>query len=328
MLDLSVVIPVFDERPNLRKLHRELCQALSSYQDRVEFLFVDDGSTDGSREELARLAEEDPRLSAIRLRRNFGQTAAMQAGIDAATGDVIVLLDGDLQNDPADIPLLVAKLEEGFDLVCGWRRDRQDVWLTRRIPSQAANWLIARVTGVSVHDLGCSLKVLRRSLADELELVGEMHRFIPILAHRRGARCAEVVTHHRARQFGRSKYGLSRIVRVLLDLVTVKFLLDYLTSPIKFFGKLGLACWGCGLAALGATILMKFWSQIDMTGNPLLLLSVLSVMAGVQLISMGVLGELNTRIYFDRHGRRPYAVGEVIGRDPADDEVVRLRKAG
>ena len=264
----------------------------------------------------------------MRLRRNFGQTAAMQAGIDLAHGDALVLLDGDLQNDPADIPRLLEKLDEGYDLVCGWRKDRQDKLWTRKIPSRIANWLIRRTTRVPVHDLGCSLKAIRRELAEELELVGEMHRFIPILAHQRGGRCAEVVTQHRPRRHGTSKYGLSRTFRVLLDLVTVVFLLDYLASPIKFFGKMGVTCGLVGMIAAAATVWMKLARGIDMTGNPLLLLTVLSFMAATQLISMGVLGELNIRIYYDRGHRRPYAIAERLGGSPSGRADIAWPKAG
>jgi glycosyltransferase involved in cell wall biosynthesis len=316
---ISLIVPLYNERENLESLHREIREALERYSSDLEILYVDDGSTDGSAELVRSLAAQDQGVTLIRLRRNFGQTAAMQAGIDEAQGEILVLLDADLQNDPADIPAMVAKLEEGYDLVCGWRRDRQDAWITRKLPSRIANWLIGRVTRVPIRDLGCTLKVLRRSLASELELLGEMHRFIPILAHQRGARCAEVDTHHRPRRFGQSKYGLSRTLRVVLDLITVKFLLDYLASPMKFFGRLGFACLGLGLISLMTTVGMKSWGGVDMTGNPLLLLSVFAFLAGLQVISLGILGEMSVRIYFDRQGRRPYAIAErfTLRQEPA-----------
>ena len=321
-MKISIVVPVFNEYENVQPLHDELSAVLALMfpdQPSYEILFVDDGSTDGTVERLAEIAKDDCRTKIVKFRRNYGQTAALQAGFDFATGDIVVTLDGDLQNDPADIPRMVAKLEEGYDLVHGWRKDRQDTWLTRRLPSKVANWIISRVTGVPINDLGCTLKAIRREIADELELYGEMHRFIPILGHERGAKIAELVTNHRPRQFGQSKYGLSRTVRVVLDLLTVKFMSDYLASPMKLFGRLGLGCWGVASLSLLATLTMKAFSGVDMTGNPMLLLSVLSAMAGLQLISLGILGELNTRIYFDRHRKRPYTTDCLIGIQSTDN---------
>jgi glycosyltransferase involved in cell wall biosynthesis len=227
-------------------LYDALCPVLDWLPHDYEIVLVDDGSTDASYDELSRLATADPRVKVIRFRRNFGQTAAMNAGLHLATGDVIVTMDADLQNDPLDIPLLLAKLDEGYDLVHGWRKERQDALVSRKLPSRLANWLISRVTGFAVNDLGCTLKAMRREIAQDLQLYGEMHRFIPILAHWRGARCAEIVTRHHARRFGESKYGLSRTTRVLLDLVTVKYMTQYLTSPMKLFGKMGLWSGGVG----------------------------------------------------------------------------------
>ncbi|HEY6563060.1 MAG TPA: glycosyltransferase family 2 protein [Pirellulaceae bacterium] len=313
MCDISIIVPIYNERENIEVLHREITNALAGTPRPYELVLVDDGSRDGSREELERLARQDERVRLVLLRRNFGQTAALQAGIDLAEGEILVMLDGDLQNDPADIPALLQKIDDGYDLACGWRRNRQDKWLTRRLPSRIANRLIAWVTGVSIRDLGCTLKAIRRELAEELELVGDMHRFIPILAHRRGALYAEVETHHRPRRYGESKYGLSRIVRVVLDLITVKFLLDYFTSPIKFFGQLGLGCGALGGMAAATTLGMKLIAGVDMTGNPLLLVSIFFLLAGLQLTSLGVLGEINIRIYYDRHHRKPYAVTKLVG---------------
>jgi glycosyltransferase involved in cell wall biosynthesis len=320
---ISLIIPVYNERQNVLVLYREIDSALRSEALEYEILFVDDGSTDGTTEHLAALAGRDHRVRVVKLRRNFGQTAAMQAGFDLAGGEVLVTLDGDLQNDPADIPLLLAKIDEGYDLVHGWRKARQDPWLTRRLPSRLANWLIRKVTRVPVRDLGCTLKAIRREIATELQLCGEMHRFIPILAHWRGARCAEVVTHHRPRRYGTSKYGLSRAVRVILDLITVKFLLDYVASPMKLFGKFGLLCLTACASSLAATIWLKLAHQIDMTGNPLLLLSVLALLAGIQMFSLGLLGELVVRIYFDRQHKKPYAIGELLGFPGASQRRVR-----
>ncbi|MCA9211769.1 MAG: glycosyltransferase family 2 protein [Planctomycetales bacterium] len=308
MMYVSVVIPIFNERPNIRPLYLELKNTLSLAHVDCEILFVDDGSTDGTHRELMSLIESDGAVRLISFRRNFGQTAAMQAGIEQANGDVIVTIDGDLQNDPRDIPVMLEKLAEGFDVVHGWRRQRHDAWLTRKLPSRIANWLIRHTTKFPVHDLGCTLKVMRTDIARELNLYGEMHRFIPILAAQRGARCAEVITNHRPRRFGDSKYGLSRTVRVILDLMTVKYLQNYFANPMKLFGVLGLGACAASACSLCATVAMKWFSSVDMTGNPLLLLSAFSVLAGIQLFGLGLLGEVLARIYYDANERRPFAI--------------------
>jgi glycosyltransferase involved in cell wall biosynthesis len=312
-MSLSVIVPVCNEKENLRLLYQQLAVVLSSLGRPWEVVFVDDGSTDGSTQELRELARRDSHVLVVEFRRNFGQTAALLAGIQHASGEILITLDGDLQNDPLDIPTLVTKLEEGYDLVHGWRKQRQDGFWTRTLPSRVANWLISRVTGFPIHDLGCTLKAMRRAIAEELELYGEMHRFIPILAHARGARCVEVVTRHHPRRHGQTKYGLSRTVRVLLDLLTVKYLLDYYASPMKLLGKIGLACLAVAVLAGVSTAGMKWGWGVDMTGNPLLLLAVLGTMAGIQFISLGLLGEVSARIYYGSVGRRPYAVRAVWG---------------
>lgn len=335
-MDISVVIPIFNERQNIRPAVGELHEALKSVRGTFEFVFVDDGSTDGSREELLELAETDSAVRVICFRRNYGQTAAMQAGLERAHGNIIVTIDGDLQNDARDIPMMLRKLEEGFDLVHGWRRSRQDAWLTRTVPSKIANWLIARTTSFPVHDLGCTLKVIRADIARELKLYGEMHRFIPILAAQRGARCAEVITNHRARQFGDSKYGLSRSLRVVLDLITVKYLQNYFANPMKLFGFLALGSWGLGGVSLTATVVMKIVANLDMTGNPLLLLAVLSVLAGLQLFGIGLLGEVLARIYYDSNNNSPFAIDfdtgdwlhETTNRNEAGKSNAMFRKVG
>lgn len=309
---VSVIIPIYNERDNIRPLHEALRRIVPEIEGSCEMIFVDDGSTDGSLGELHELAETDNRVRLVELRRNFGQTAAIGAGIQAASGDVVVTMDGDLQNDPADIPMMLRKLQEGYDLVHGWRKDRHDAFLTRKLPSRLANRLISRVTGFPVHDLGCTLKAMRTEVARELELYGEMHRFIPILADWRGARCAEVVTRHHPRRFGISKYGLSRTVRVLLDLITVKFLIRYLASPMRLFGVLGLGCAVASLLTGGAVILMKLLGGMNMTGNPLLLLTVLLVIVAVQFFGMGMLGELGLRIFYSVRGHPPYAVRRTV----------------
>jgi glycosyltransferase involved in cell wall biosynthesis len=248
----------------------------------------------------------------IRFRRNFGQTAALAAGIREAVGDIIVTMDGDLQNDPADIGPMVRKLEEGFDLVHGWRQDRQDALVSRKIPSRLANWLISRATGFAIHDLGCTLKAMRREIAQELELYGEMHRFIPILAHGRGARCVEMVTRHHPRRFGQTKYGLSRTVRVLLDLVTVKYMLDYFASPMKLFGRIGLTCGLVAAMSGGIAASMKIASGVDLTGNPLFSLTILSLMASLQFFTLGLLGEVHARVYYAGQTNQHYAIRERV----------------
>jgi len=314
-MSISIVIPIFNERENIPRLYDALTDALGGLDRPWELVLVDDGSDDGSAEALAELAGRDRRVKVIQLRRNFGQSAALHAGIQAAVGDVIVLSDGDLQNDAGDIPMLLERIDEGYDLVHGWRRRRQDRWLDRRLPSIIANRLISWITRCPVRDLGCALKAIRREVAQEIELYGEMHRFITILAYWRGARCLEVETRHHARRFGQSKYGLGRIGRVLLDLVTVKFLVQYLASPMRLFGTAGAIGGAVSLVSASATIWMKLDGGVDMTGNPLLLLSAFAGMAALQFFMLGMLGELGARIYFELRNRRPYAIRRRINFD-------------
>jgi glycosyltransferase involved in cell wall biosynthesis len=314
MHSVSVVVPIYNERENIPLLYDKVKEALRKLERDHEIVFVDDGSRDGSLEELRKLAAADRQVKVVRFRRNYGQTAAMQAGLQMASGDVIVTLDGDLQNDPADIGMMLAKIEEGYDLVHGWRKKRQDTFLSRRLPSMIANWLISKTTRFPIHDLGCTLKAIRREIAQDLELYGEMHRFIPILAHARGARCVEVETNHHPRQFGQTKYGISRTFRVILDLLTVKFLLDYLASPMKLFGLVGLCCALLSVLSGIATVVMKWPGGIDMTGNPLLLLTVFSLLVCIQFFGLGLLGELGVRIYFGRD-KQHYTVRELINCD-------------
>jgi glycosyltransferase involved in cell wall biosynthesis len=326
-MSISVVVPICNEFENIPLLYQQLAAVLPSLNRTWELVFVDDGSTDGSTQRLKEIATRDQRVKVVCFRRNYGQTAAMQAGIQHSSGEVIVTLDGDLQNDPLDIPTLVNKLDEGFDLVHGWRKQRQDTLLTRKLPSKMANWLISRVTRFPIHDLGCTLKAMRREIAVELELYGEMHRFIPILAHQRGARCVEVVTRHYPRRFGKTKYGLSRTVRVVLDLITVKYMLDYFASPMKLFGRFGLACLLVAFAAGVGTAGMKLAAGTDMSGNPLMLLAAMGTMAAIQFFSLGLLGEVSARIYYGAERRQNYAIRELIncGEEPA--ETIPLRRA-
>jgi glycosyltransferase involved in cell wall biosynthesis len=309
---LSVVIPIKDERDNLRPLHDRLCRALDPLRMACEFVFVDDGSSDGSYFVLEELAAADRRVKVVRLRRNFGQSPALQAGIDHSQGDVLVTMDGDLQNDPADIPMLLDKLAEGYDAVLGLRAKRQDALLIRKVPSWMANWLIRTVTGVAIKDMGCTLRAMRRDLAENLPLYGEMHRFVPVLAQQYGGRLAQVPVRHHPRVAGQTKYNLSRTVRVLLDLITIKFLHSYLTRPMHVMGLAGLVSMGLGGLALLATAWMKAHSGIFMTGNPLLHLSVMLELVGVQFISMGLLGEVMTRTYFESQGKTAYTVRSTL----------------
>jgi glycosyltransferase involved in cell wall biosynthesis len=315
-IDVSIVIPLLNEAENLEPLYAQLLQLLDALDKTCEIILVDDGSTDGSSVVLLKLQEGDVRVRVIRLRRNFGQTAAFSAGFDFARGNIIVTMDGDLQNDPSDIPKLLAKIEEGYDVVSGWRQDR---WkdglkslLTRRIPSAMANWLISKVTGLKLHDYGCSLKAYRREVVESVQLYGEMHRFIPALASWMGIEVAEIPVNHRLRRFGKSKYGLRRIIKVLLDLLTVKFLLDYATRPIQIFGLLGLLCLtgGTVLGFYLATIRLFFNQAIG--NRPILMLAVLLILIGVQLIIMGLLGELVVRTYHETQSKPIYMVKEEL----------------
>ena len=283
---VSIVVPVFNEVENIEIAFREICDSMESSHWNYEVVFVDDGSTDGTRSKLRELSS-DSRINEVLLRRNYGQTAAMHAGIQEASGDYIVTMDGDLQNDPKDIPSMLAKLEDGFDLVHGWRKNRQDKLVSRKIPSRMANWLISRVTGFPIHDLGCTLKAMKADIAKELELYGEMHRFIPILASTNGAKCVEVVVNHRARQFGTSKYGISRTIRVLLDLITIRYMQKYFASPMKLFGLIGFWVAAIALVSVLIAVIMKSGWQVDMTGNPLLLLGILSAILSVQFSVLG-----------------------------------------
>lgn len=311
-MGVSVVVPIYNEEENIPLLHRALTDVLQKLDQPYELILVNDGSKDGSTKALAKLASDDPCVKVIEFRKNYGQTAAMQAGIQAASMETTVLLDGDMQNDPNDIPMMLAKLDEGYDLIHGWRKRRQDAFLHRRLPSVIANWIISKVTGFPVRDLGCALKVLKTEIAQELQLYGEMHRFITILAHWRGAKCLEVVTNHHARQHGVSKYGLSRTTRVILDLMTVKYFIHYSASPMKLFGMIGLFCGAVsGLSAI-ATTWMKVANGVDMTGNPLLLLTALAAMVGVQFFVLGMLGELCARMYFEVRGMPNYAIRSTL----------------
>jgi glycosyltransferase involved in cell wall biosynthesis len=307
---ISVVIPIYNEADNLAELHRELSASLLSLGQPYEVLLVDDGSTDTSRERLLAIEAADPRVRVLRLRRNFGQTAAFSAGFDHARGEVIVTSDGDLQNDPADIPRLVAKLDEGYDMVCGWRQHRRDP-VSKLIPSWFANRIISASTGVRLHDYGCSLKAIRSEVVKELRLYGEMHRFIPAVASWMGVTLAEVPVNHRPRTRGHSKYGLGRTVRVLLDLFTVKFLLAYGTRPAHLFGLWGLASGGVGLLILAYLAYIRLFEDTAIAGRPLLLLGAVLFLFGVILVNFGLVAEMLVRIYHESQGKPTYVVKEL-----------------
>jgi len=307
---VSVVVPLYNEADNVADLHREVTAALETTGRPFELVLVDDGSTDGTRRRVLELEALDPRVRAVLLRRNFGQTAAFSAGFDRARGEIVVTSDGDLQNDPADIPALVAKLEaEDLDMVCGWRRRRQDP-LSKRIPSFFANRLISAATGVRLHDYGCSLKAMRAEVAKGIRLYGEMHRFIPAVASWMGVSFAEVPVNHRPRTRGTSKYGIGRTVRVLLDLFTVKFLASYGTRPAHLFGVMGLTFGGLGFAILAYLAALKIFAGEAIGGRPLLLLGSLLFLTGVILVNFGLLGELLVRTWHESQGKRIYVVEE------------------
>ncbi len=309
---LSLVIPVYNEAESLGPLFAELTGALATLGRPVEVVAVDDGSTDGSFACLAALAHGDPRIRIVRLARNYGQTAALAAGIEHARAPIIVSMDADLQNDPADIPRLLALLDQGVDVVNGWRSPRRDPWLTRRVPSQIANRLISLVTGTRLHDYGCTLRAMRTSVARELRLYGELHRFIPALAADLGARIAEVKVNHRPRTLGTSKYGLSRTLRVFLDLLTVKFLSGFSTRPIQLFGLFGLICAAAGLGLTAYLGFERIVLGVRLANRPLVLLAILMAVVGVQFVSLGLLGEMLVRTYHESQAKPIYRVREVV----------------
>jgi len=315
--EVSVVVPLLNEQDNIGPLYEQITQTLTDVYD-YEIIFIDDGSSDNSFDILAELQKTDAGMRVICFRKNFGQTAALSAGFAHARGKVIVAIDADLQNDPADIPEMLAKLDEGFDVVSGWRKKRHDNAVTRLLPSKIANWLISRITGVKLHDYGCTLKVYRREVLAETKLYGEMHRFIPALASWSGARIAEMVVNHRPRTAGAAKYGLGRTLKVILDLITVKFLGSFSTKPIYIFGGLGLIS-GLGAIASGLVVIyQKFAYEFSMNRNPLLVLTALLIATTIQFILMGLLAELLVRTYHESQNRPTYVIKEILestGRD-------------
>jgi glycosyltransferase involved in cell wall biosynthesis len=330
MPDLSVIVPVYDEEENVVPLVEELSRVLDGVGRTAEIVVVDDGSTDRSGALLTALAAEEPRLRIVRLARNYGQTAALAAGIEHARGDILVSIDGDRQNDPADIPALLEALTDDVDVVNGWRTPRRDPWLTRRLPSQIANSLISVVTGTALHDYGCTMRAMRAPIARELRLYGEHHRFIPALAAEVGARVVELPVRHRPRVAGRSKYGLSRTLRVLLDLLTVKFLSGYSTRPIHLFGLVGLICALAGLGLMGVLGFQRIVFGAPLADRPIVLLGILMVVVGVQFVSIGLLGEMLVRTYHESQTKPVYRVREIIeaagAKRPSGPTLLRARR--
>jgi glycosyltransferase involved in cell wall biosynthesis len=311
-LDLSAVIPVFNEEESIVPLHQKLAPVLAGLNKNFEIIFINDGSSDRSYEVLARLATMDKQVKVISLRRNFGQTAAMAAGFDYARGQIIIPMDGDLQNDPADIPLLLAKMDEGYDVVSGWRKDRKDKEIIRKLMSRAANRMIGWITGVRLHDSGCSIKAYRAEILKGIRLYGEMHRFIPALANLMGARICEVPVTHYPRQFGNSKYGFKRIIKVLLDLITVRFLADFSTKPLYMFGGIGLVLFIGAVLAGAETLYERFFFGVYVHNNPFILIAVLLAVISVNFVMMGLLAELIVRTYHESQGKPIYHVRETL----------------
>jgi len=313
-MDVSIVIPVYNEEESLPLLHAALTEAMNSAPRSWQVIYVNDGSRDGSQSVLESLAAADPaHVMVVEFRRNFGQTTAIAAGIDHAQGEVITFLDADLQNDPADIPMMLGKLEEGYDVISGWRKLREDNALTRNLPSHLANWLISNVTGVHLHDYGCTLKAYRREVITGFRLYGEMHRFIPVYANAVGARILEVPVRHHARKFGRSKYGLERTIKVILDLMAVQFLTRYSAKPIYLFGGGGIFMAGMGLLGLLFLTIRKFLAGVDILTSPIFTLSILLALMGFQTVLLGLIAELLVRTYHESQQKRTYTVRKIIG---------------
>jgi glycosyltransferase involved in cell wall biosynthesis len=327
----SVVVPLFNEQENIPPLYMKLTEVMDAIGETYELVFVDDGSRDNTFKVLSDIYEHDHRVNLVRLRRNFGQTAALKAGFDFARGEVIISMDGDLQHDPEEIPRFLEKIEEGFDLVSGWRYARHDHWLMRQIPSRAANWMMAKLSGIELHDFGTTFKAYRREIIQEIQLYGELHRFIPALASSTGARITEVPITNLARKSGKSNYGIGRTIRVFLDLIIVKFLLDYSTRPLQFFGLLGMVGTGLGMLAFGYVGVEKFLHHVPiMTQHgPLLLLGVALFVSGIQFISMGLLGEIIARTYYESQNKPIYALREVKShRKEMGDSAEQARPSG
>ena len=317
--EVSVFLPVFNEEANIEPLNLRLTEALQQLGRTYEIIYVDDGSTDNSLDRLRAAAARDSRVRVIALRRNYGQTAAMSAGIDHARGQILIPMDADLQNDPADIARLIEKLDEGYDVVSGWRNRRKDRWLTRRFPSRLANRLISRLSGVELHDYGCSLKAYRRHVLADVRLYGEMHRFIPIYAGWAGARVTEIPVTHHARNAGKSKYGLSRTIKVIFDLITIKFMSSYLTKPLYLFGSAGLLCLAASFVSAAFALYYRFVEGIHLNRMPLATLAMIMFAMGIQFIFMGLLAEMIVRTYHESQDKPTYLIRELINIESESD---------
>lgn len=312
MDEISVVVPIYNEEDNVVACHREISEVLEAMRCRYEIIFVDDGSKDDTLPRLIAIADQDPNVRVIQFRRNFGQTAAMAAGFDHTRYDIVISMDGDLQNDPREIPRMVAKLKEGYDMVAGWRKHRQDAAISRKLPSRIANWIISRSTNVRLHDYGCTLKAMTGEIARGIKMYGEMHRFIPALADEMGAKIVEIPVNHRQRRFGTSKYGISRTIRVILDLITVKFLLGYSKRPIHLFGSVGMLSGISGAAILAIMTYQRMFMGVPMGNRPLMSLGVMLVLIGIQFLVFGLLAEVLARTYYESQDKRIYVVRRIF----------------
>lgn len=311
-IDLSIVIPIYNERESVYHLYKELDKSLSKLGIDYEVILIDDGSTDGTYNKLLEIHEKNGSYKIIRFRRNFGQTSAISAGFNHSRGDAIITIDADLQNDPSDIPAILNKLNEGYDIVSGWRKNRKDKAVTRRFPSAVANKIISKLTGVYLHDYGCTLKAYRKEVIKNIELYGEMHRYIPAIASWMGVKVAEIPVTHHSRKFGKSKYGISRTIRVILDIITIKFLLSYSQRPIQVFGLVGLLSGTIGFITTGYLIIMRIFFNQGLADRPLFILSIFMIFIGIQLITMGLLAEITMRIYYQAQDKPTYVIKDII----------------
>ena len=311
-IDLSIVIPIYNERESVDRLYKELDKSLLKLGIDYEVIFIDDGSVDGTYNKLLEIHKKNSSYKIIRFRRNFGQTAAISAGFNYSKGDAIITLDADLQNDPQDIPVMLNKLNEGYDIVSGWRKNRKDKTITRRFPSVIANKIISKLTGVYLHDYGCTLKAYKREVVKNIELYGEMHRYIPAVASWMGVKVAEIPVTHHSRKFGKSKYGISRTIRVILDIITIKFLLSYSQRPIQIFGLVGLFSGTVGFIITAYLIVMRIFFNQGLADRPLFILSIFMIFIGIQLITMGLLAEITMRIYHEAQEKPTYVIKDII----------------
>ncbi|TSC90764.1 MAG: family 2 glycosyl transferase [Parcubacteria group bacterium Gr01-1014_2] len=309
---ISIIIPVKNEGASLPILYEKIADIYKESFQNNEIIFINDGSTDNTQSVIEKLHSKDARVKAVQLRRNFGQTAAISAGFDIAQGEIIITMDADLQNDPADIPRLLDKINEGYDIVSGWRKNRKDKFLTRRLPSRIANFIISKLTGVYLHDYGCALKAYRKEALNGIRLYGDMHRFIPIFPSSQGFKVTEIAVIHHPRKFGKSKYGISRILKVIIDIATIQFFIKFLTKPMRLFGTLGIFFATAGLGINIYLTYLKLFQGLSISGRPLLLLGISLIIAGIQIASLGILGEVISRIYFESQNKKTYTVRKIL----------------